>query len=246
MIDLRRIEELGLNSSTPPAQLLYDGWLVRLSPGKAKRARSVNAVYASSLPLDRKIAHCEQLYEDADLPMLFRITPFSQPPELERALEARGYSRLEPTAVEAAALEAAPPSGGAQAMELGAWIDAVGELRGSPTAHRDAHLARLERMPLRKCAVALEEGGRVVATGLTVIEDGIAGLFDIVTREDARRRGHARRVVSTLLHLAHGLGARHAYLQVESNNTAARALYRDFGFAERYEYWYRAHPREGL
>ena len=131
-------------------------------------------------------------------------------------------------------------------MELGAWIDAVGELRGSPSAHRDAHLARLERMPLRKCAVALEEGGRVVATGLTVIEDGIAGLFDIVTREDARRRGHARRVVSTLLHLAHGLGARHAYLQVESNNTAARSLYRDFGFSERYEYWYRAHPREGL
>jgi ribosomal protein S18 acetylase RimI-like enzyme len=113
-------------------------------------------------------------------------------------------------------------------------------------AHRDAHLARLERMPLRKCAVALEEGGRVVATGLTVIEDGAAGLFDIVTREDARRRGHARRVVATLLHLAHGLGARHAYLQVESENMAARPLYRDFGFSERYQYWYRAHPREGL
>jgi ribosomal protein S18 acetylase RimI-like enzyme len=85
-----------------------------------------------------------------------------------------------------------------------------------------------------------------VATGLTVIEDGVAGLFDIVTREDARRRGFARRVVSTLLNMAHGLGARHAYLQVESENTAARRLYHDFGFTERYQYWYRAHPREGL
>jgi N-acetylglutamate synthase len=131
-------------------------------------------------------------------------------------------------------------------MELGAWIDAVGELRGSPATHRDAHLARLERMPLRKCAVALEEDGRVVATGLTVIEDGAAGLFDIVTHESARRRGFARRVVATLLNLAHGLGARAAYLQVESQNTPARTLYREFGFAERYEYWYRAHPREGL
>jgi ribosomal protein S18 acetylase RimI-like enzyme len=246
MMDLRRLEELSLNSSAPPAQLLYDGWLVRLSPGKAKRARSVNAVYASTLELDRKIAYCERLYEEANLPMLFRITPFSQPADLERSLEARGYTRLETTAVEAAALERAPANGGARPMELGPWIDAVAELRGSPMAHRDAHLARLERMPLRKCAVAVEEGGRVVATGLTVIEDGAAGLFDIVTREDARRRGHARRVVATLLHLAHGLGARHAYLQVESENMAARPLYRDFGFSERYQYWYRAHPREGL
>jgi len=246
MMDLRRLEELSLNSSTPPAQLLYDGWLVRLSPGKAKRARSVNAVYASTLELDRKIAYCERLYEEADLPMLFRITPFSQPPGLERSLEDRGYTRLETTAVESAPLERAPQSGGAGVMELGPWIDAVAELRGSPMAHRDAHLARLERMPLRKCAVALEEEGRVVATGLTVIEDGAAGLFDIITREDARRQGHARRVVATLLHLAHGLGARHAYLQVESENMAARPLYRDFGFSESYQYWYRAHPREGL
>jgi N-acetylglutamate synthase len=246
MMDSRRIEELSLNSSAPPAQLLYDGWLVRLSPGKAKRARSVNAVYASTLALDRKIDYCERLYQENNLPMLFRITPFSQPPELERALEARGYTRLEPTAVESAPLETAPANGGAHVMELGPWIDAVAELRGSPMAHREAHLARLERMPLRKCAVVVEEGGRVVATGLTVIEDGVAGLFDIVTREDARRRGHARCVVASLLHLAHGLGARHAYLQVESDNMAARPLYRDFGFTERYQYWYRAHAREGL
>jgi ribosomal protein S18 acetylase RimI-like enzyme len=131
-------------------------------------------------------------------------------------------------------------------MDLGAWIDAVGELRGSPPAHRDSHLARLERMPLAKRAVAVEEEGRVVATGLTILEDGVAGLFDIVTREDARRRGYARRIVASLLAIAHGLGARHAYLQVESGNTAARNLYRQFGFGERYVYWYRAHPREGL
>ena len=246
MIELQRIEELGLNSSAPPAQLLYDGWLLRLSPGKAKRARSVNAVYPSTIPLERKIAYCEALYQEADLPMLFRITPFSQPARLEAELEVRGYTCLEPTAVESTPLDTPPPSGEARPMELGPWIDAVAELRGSPGAHRDAHLARLERMPLRKCAVAMEEEGRVAATGLTVIEDGVAGLFDIVTREDARRRGHARRVVSTLLHLAHGFGARHAYLQVESNNMAARTLYRDFGFIERYQYWYRAHPREGL
>jgi hypothetical protein len=75
--DPRRLEELGLNSSAPPGQLLYDGWLLRLLPGKAKRARSVNAVYPSTLPLEQKIAYCEGLYRANHLPAIFRITPFS-------------------------------------------------------------------------------------------------------------------------------------------------------------------------
>ena len=38
--DLRRVEEIGLNALQTQQQLFYDGWLLRLSPGKAKRARS--------------------------------------------------------------------------------------------------------------------------------------------------------------------------------------------------------------
>jgi hypothetical protein len=38
------VEDAGLNASAPPQQLWLDGWLVRLCPGKAKRARCVNAL----------------------------------------------------------------------------------------------------------------------------------------------------------------------------------------------------------
>ncbi|MGZ5583380.1 MAG: hypothetical protein ACXWF2_09760, partial [Usitatibacter sp.] len=147
--DLRRVEELSLNSSAPPGQLLYDGWLLRMLPGKAKRARSVNAVYPSSLPLGAKIAYCERLYGTARLPALFRITPFSQPPGLDAELGRRGYGRFDTTAVESTAID---PSrfgeGSARVMELPQWIEAIGDLRGSPPQHRAAHLARLEGMPL--------------------------------------------------------------------------------------------------
>ena len=43
---LSRIEDAGLNASAPPQQRWLDGWLLRFSPGKAKRARCVNAVAA--------------------------------------------------------------------------------------------------------------------------------------------------------------------------------------------------------
>jgi len=46
-------------------------------------------------------------------------------------------------------------------------------MRDSPAAHRAAHLARLEGMPLALRAVAVRESGRIVATGLTIIEDDV-------------------------------------------------------------------------
>lgn len=242
--DPRRLEELSLNSSAPPGQLLYDGWLLRFLAGKAKRARSVNAVYPSRLPLAAKIAYCEKAYGKAGLPALFRITPFCDPADLDSELDRRGYGRFDTTAVESAAI--APgrhPAGAARGMELAAWVEAVGELRGSPLEHRDAHRRRLESMGLTLRAVGIESGGRVAATGLTMIEDDCAGLFDVVTREDTRRQGLARSVVASLLQAAWELGARSAYLQVEQGNEPARRLYRQFGFEERYLYWYRG--REG-
>lgn len=243
-LDARRLEELSLNSSAPPGQLLYDGWLLRMLPGKAKRARSVNAVYPSALPLAEKIAYCERLYGNVKLPALFRITPFVTPTGLDAELERRGYGVFDVTAVESTRIpELRPADGGAQPMGLRAWVDAVGDLRGSPREHRGAHLARLEGMPLTLRAVAVERAGRVVATGLTIVEDDSAGLFDIITAESERRQGHARAVVAALLRIASELGARHAYLQVDSRNEPARRLYRRFGFEERYQYWYRG--REG-
>jgi len=243
--DTRRIEELGLNSSAPPGQLLYDGWLVRLANGQAKRARSVNAVYPSTVPLETKITYCEALFRRAGLPAIFRMTPFSQPSTLDAELERRGYGRFETTAVELAAIDAARLGGGAaEPVGLDVLAESVGALRGSPPEHRAAHRARLDGIPLERHAVVVRESGRVVAAGLTIVEDGVAGLFDIITDEGVRRRGHARTVVVSLLRKALELGARHAYLQVKSDNEPARRLYRQFGFEERYEYWYRGRPGE--
>ena len=244
MTQLRRLEELGLNSSAPPGQLLYDGWLLRLLPGKAKRARSVNAVYPSARPLDEKVAYCEAVYRTRSLPPIFRITPFSEPPMLDAALEARGYARYDETSVEEATI--ATPSGAAPAepLELGAWVDAVAALRGSPLQHRESHLARLASSPLAVRPLAIRDERGIAATGLTIVEGSHAGLFDIITREDARGRGHARRLVDALLAAAHGLGARQAYLQVQLDNEVARRLYASFGFVQRYTYWYRGRPAE--
>ena len=60
-----RAEHAGLDASAPPQQADIDGWLIRLSPGKAKRSRCINALRAGTLPLDDLLARCQQAYDAA-------------------------------------------------------------------------------------------------------------------------------------------------------------------------------------
>ena len=240
--DLRRLEELGLNSSAPPGQLLFDGWLIRLLPGQAKRARSINAVYPSRRALADKVAYCEALYQRHNLPAIFRITPFSEPSGLDAELERLGYPRFDTTAVEATVID---PSQlvhtGAQTMELAPWVEEVGRLRGSNAVYRRSHLERLQSVLLPLCPMVVAHGGAVVATGLSIVEDGWAGLFDVVTDSALRRQGFADQLVQGLLKSAWEIGARRSYLQVSADNQPARTLYARYGFQEQYQYWYRGH-----
>jgi ribosomal protein S18 acetylase RimI-like enzyme len=250
-VDPRRIEEAGLNALQTQRQLFYDGWLLRLSAGKAKRARSVNAHFGSTLPLADKIAYCERVYARHGLDPLFRMTPFVQPPDLGDALAARGYVAFEETLVQAAPLSGAPdvPVAGdevaLEALGVDAFVEAAGELRGSTARQRDAHRERLSNSPLDKRCVAVRAGGQVVCTAQVALEGGLAGLYDVVTAEAARGSGYATLACTSLLSWAWQHGAHAAYLQVSADNAPAISIYRRLGFATVYTYHYRGPPGRG-
>ena len=124
------------------------------------------------------------------------------------------------------------------------FVDAVGTLRGSSATQREAHLERLRATPLMTHAVLATSDGRTQGAGQVVLDDGLAGIYDVVTAEDARGQGIGTRIVARLLVWAWEHGAAHAYLQVDSANAPALAVYRKFGFATAYEYHYRARPGE--
>ena len=83
---LSRIEDASINASAPPQQRWVDGWLLRFSPGKAKRTRCVQAVAEGRLPLDERLALCHAVMDAAGLPLVVRLTPFSLPAGLDDAL----------------------------------------------------------------------------------------------------------------------------------------------------------------
>jgi GNAT superfamily N-acetyltransferase len=241
--DLRAVEELCLNSSATPRQLLHDGWLVRLSPGKARRARSINAFYPGVLPLDDKLARCAALYRAAGLPLIARITPFVYPADLDDALAARGWVAFEETRVMTAAI--APDIAAAPAVsqhDVPAIVAAISGLRRASTIDREAHRQRLESLPLPVMGFAIRHAGEIACTGVAVVEAPWVGLFDVVTHPDHRGQGLASALTAAMLAWARTAGADRAYLQVEARNDPARAVYHKHGFVDRYAYWYRAAP----
>lgn len=243
---LSRVEDAGLNASAPPQQRWVDGWLVRFSPGKAKRARCVNAVAPGRMPVAHKLALCESVFAQANLPLIVRMTPFSEPAGLDSTLEAMGLQRFDDTRV--MVLEdisnivapGLPASLSIQPLGLEAFAQRVGALRGSPLSQRLAHGQRLAQSPVPFHAYEMKLDGEVVACGQYAQEADLVGLYDIFTAETARGRGYASRLCAHLLIEAHRHGARHAYLQVDGDNHAARSIYHRLGFGDAYAYHYRS------
>jgi len=246
---LSRIEDAGLNASAPPQQRWIDGWLVRFSPGKAQRARCINAVAQGRLELDQKLDLCRSLYRQAGLPMLLRVTPFSQPAHLDEALDERGYTRCDDTSVMVCPVLPALPGDDlsryhqVSAVSMEAYAHIVGTLRGTSTVAIQAHAQRLLSSPVAYQGYVLHDAaGSAVACAQFATEDQMVGLYDVFTTPMARGKGLSRRLCAFLLRQAALQGARVGYLQVDAKNQPARTVYTHLGFTDAYAYHYRSPP----
>jgi GNAT superfamily N-acetyltransferase len=247
---LSRIEDAGINASAPPEQLWMDGWLVRFSPGKAKRARCIQAVAAGRLDVEARLMRCMTVYANAGLRPYVRITPFSQPSGLDEQLAALGMERIDDTRVMVAAMSdiravrAAPIVGvNYQSADPDTFAEWVGGQRGSAVGERRAHASRLTQAPVpHRAFLAIDSTGASVAGGQVAVEGDLAGLYDVFTAEASRGLGIGQALCRHLLDIAAGEGAQWAYLQVDAGNETARRIYRRLGFDDAYAYHYRSPP----
>lgn len=81
-----------------------------------------------------------------------------------------------------------------------------------------------------------------VAVGRATLDGALVGLYDVVTLPEHRRRGWATEVVKALMTWGQGRGATAVFLQVETDNAPAIALYEGLGFLTLYTYRYRRPP----
>jgi GNAT superfamily N-acetyltransferase len=239
----QRIEQAALNGWPALQTLLYDGWVLRFAEGYTKRSNSVTPLYPSTLPMEDKVAFCEQLYRERGLPPLYRLTSWGAPPTLDSLLEARGYAPLDPTQVLLRRLSPCEPDAAVQGLAMEAWLAHYARLSGADPARQPSHARLLRQIATPRFHAALcDQTDESIAVGLTVVEGDLCGVFDLVVASAFRRRGYGRRLLQSMLAWACNQGARWAYIQVVESNIAARTLYAALGFQPCYHYWYRRAP----
>ena len=235
--EARRIEELLLNATQPAQQLQYDGWLLRLARNDVKRASSVNAAYGSSLTLEQKIEHCEGVYAEQGLPVIFRLTPFSRPSGLDEALAERGYERFERTLCMSAPLQSLTAARGDLRFErphLSKWLDIAAGMRGLTAERQQAEYERLFESTLPGFSLIAWLGEEPVG----VRADRDRGRLCRAVRHSALLEGWRGQGIGTamsveLMRTARLHGAERGWLSVLDDNAPALRVYEKLGFRPR-------------
>lgn len=237
-----RFEELSMNAHPAIKTQLFDGWVLRFADGYTNRANSVNPLYLSSIPIEEKIAFCEDSYTAQGLPTVFKLTPLSAD-ALDKTLEMKGYEKVTPTNIMVKALikQDQTVSNTMISQEINEiWQDHYFRLNGVTDNHNIRTAAIIQGNIQNKVLCGrLEEKGKTAACGLCVIEGNYAGLFDIIVDSTHRGEGFGYNICTSLLNNALMAGAKTAYLQVVAENKPALALYHKLGFECCYQYWYR-------
>ena len=250
---IKTIEDLSLNAWPSWQMQVYDGWILRFSHFYTHRTNSVEQIGQSLLPLEEKVAYCEEIYRDWGTPCIFKIPPIGDP-ALDPYLERRGYHIEHATTVMTRDLDEVVDTRSERpgvdafsnySVEIGErvderWLGAFFGLKGDVKAiHRKIVPNMYAAIPKRQVAVLVRDGGNVCGTGLGIVDRAFVGVYAIQVAPEYRRRGLATGIVETILREGRRNGASGAYLQVVSDNAAAKAVYRRLGFREYYRYYFR-------
>lgn len=123
------------------------------------------------------------------------------------------------------------------------WIESLFDLKGTTNPiHRKVVPSMYRAIPKETVCACVKRDGRIVATGLGILDRDYIGIYAIHVQEQYRRQGLARQICSGLLREGMKKGAQNAYLQVVQGNLNAHRLYTSLGFDHFYTYWFRVRP----
>ncbi|MFI5861900.1 GNAT family N-acetyltransferase [Streptomyces sp. NPDC051546] len=212
-------------------------WTLRAAGGFTRRANSVLPLGDPGTPLDDALARVTSWYARRGLPAYVQTsTGAAGTQELLCAeLEDRGWIREVSADVQVGGLAAVGDLDVDDSLVAGVrltrepdedWLSRYGRVKDPATARR----VLTEGPSVWFAAVPGQAIGRLVVDGRW------AGFAAVEVDPEHRRRGLASAVMAALARRALEEGASAAWLQVERDNTAARALYDGMGFGVHHSY----------
>ncbi|GGX82955.1 GNAT family N-acetyltransferase [Streptomyces anandii] len=211
-------------------------WELRAASGFTRRANSVLPLGDPGLPLDEALAAVRRWYGERGLPAYVQTATGAEGTQetLCAELERRGWVREVTAELWTGALApVADRAGGSgeDAVVLSRTADEAWLARYQRKGVSEVALKVLGSGPSVWFATVPGEGGDAPAAIGRCVVDGRWASFAAVEVDPARRRqGLASAVMAALARQALAEGASAAWLQVETRNAGARALYAGMGF----------------
>ncbi|MCX4805545.1 GNAT family N-acetyltransferase [Streptomyces sp. NBC_01214] len=212
------------------------GWTLRAAAGFTRRANSVLPLGDPGMPLDDALARVTSWYAERSLPAYVQVATGAAGTQemLGAELERRGWASEVSAEVRIGALAPvadvdAPAAGDLRLTRVPdeEWLGRYGKVS-------DPDLARRMLVEGPSVWFATLPGGRAI--GRCVVDGRWAGFAAVTVDPAHRREGLATAVMAALARRALEEGASAAWLQVETDNPGARALYDGLGFATHHAY----------
>lgn len=245
---IKKIEDMSLNAWPSHKMELYDGWILRFSYFYTHRTNSVEQFGTSTLSWREKVSYCENVYRRLGSPAIFKISPLVSP-DFDYTLENRGYEIQHTTRVMTMSLSEAGSTVLYPDVTItdeipDVWISSLFDLKGMTNpVHRAVVPSMYRAIPKETVCASVWKNGKIIATGLGILDRDYIGIYAIHVQEAYRGMGYARQICSALLSEGEKKGAANAYLQVVQGNTPAEKLYTSLGFSHIYTYWFRVQKR---
>ncbi|WP_381794401.1 GNAT family N-acetyltransferase [Streptomyces niveus] len=240
----RELTRVAARAWQPVEREALGEWELRASAGFTRRANSALPLGEPGMPLDEALGRVRRWYERRDLPAYIQTATGAEGTQelLCAELESRGWLREVTAEMRIGALapladgpRGADPASAHVRLERGvheAWL-----LRYQRFEEPGPHVLRvLGGGPSVWFASVDGDDGVPAAIGRCVIDGRWAGFMAVEVDPGRRRQGLASTVMRALAGRALDEGASAAWLQVESDNDAARALYDGMGFTTHHLY----------
>jgi GNAT superfamily N-acetyltransferase len=240
--EIEAIERATIAAVAHDAHEVIGPWILGLRPGSIGRAHSAAPLTHTLVRDEGLIARIEAAYRARSMSPVFRVPEVEGLSSLAAALTERGYVPTQPTQVMRADLarvaEVADPGPAMLAERLDEDWASVFLGEGFDPKDGAQRVAVLSNSPGAVFA-AVRDGAGTHAVGVLSLSDEWASLHGMRTRRDRRGQGLAGQVVARLARAALERGTSKVFLQVETGNAPALALYGRAGFAPlwRYHYW---------
>ncbi|MFC8831551.1 GNAT family N-acetyltransferase [Streptomyces sp. NPDC057137] len=239
----RELARVAARAWQPVEREALGEWELRASAGFTRRANSVLPLGEPGMPLDEALEHVRRWYDLRGLPAYIQTATGAEGTQelLCTELEARGWRREVTAELRVGALaplvDGAPDADSAARVRLDRTCDESWLRRYQRFEEPGPHVLRvLGGGPSVWFASVDGDDGVPAAIGRCVVDGRWAGFMAVEVDPARRRQGLASAVMRALAGRALEEGASAAWLQVESDNEAAGALYDGMGFATHHRY----------